>query len=230
MKKFFIFCLMALVMCSCNLEQKRIAEERARFVADSLAKREEFIRDSIIQTREREKFVKDSLITEFNEKFIKIPQTKCRKVEDDYKTITWYKNPYFTTLNNYNYFTIYLGKDTSTNKVWIVNRVSLNLWDTFSRRCRYVNNGIYLIIDGENYTIHSGYSSSATYLDGGPQNAIYFDTSISTELIIKIIKSKNPIQIVINGESGFKPLNRTLTNTEIKAIKSVYYQYLLLTK
>ena len=36
MKKFIVFCLMALVMCSCNLEQKRIAEERARFVADSL--------------------------------------------------------------------------------------------------------------------------------------------------------------------------------------------------
>ena len=37
MRKFFILCLMAFVMCSCNLEQKRIAEERARFVADSLA-------------------------------------------------------------------------------------------------------------------------------------------------------------------------------------------------
>ena len=37
MKKFFILCLMAFVMCSCNFEQKRIAEERAKFVADSLA-------------------------------------------------------------------------------------------------------------------------------------------------------------------------------------------------
>ena len=230
MKKFFILCFMVFVMCSCNFEQKRLEQERARFVADSLAKREQFIRDSIIQVREREKFVKDSLITAFNEKFIKTPQTKCKKVEDDYRTITWYKNPYFTTLNNYNYFTIYLGKDTSTNKIWIVNRVCLNLWDTFSNRLHYVNNGIYLVVDGERHTIHNGYGSSVTYLDGGPQNAIDFDTSISIELIIKIIKSKNPIQIVINGESGFKPLSRTLTNTEIKAIKSVYHQYLLLTK
>jgi hypothetical protein len=193
---------MAFVMCSCNFEQKRIAEERARFVADSLAKREQFIRDSIIQVRERERFVKDSLVTAFNEKFIKTPQTKCRAVEDDYRTITWYKNPYFTTLNNDNYFTIYLGKNTSTNKVWIVNRVSLNLWNTFSNRLKYVNNGIYLIIDGEEYVIHSGAGNSATYLDGGPQNAIYFDTSISTNLIIKIINTKKPIQIVIYGESG----------------------------
>lgn len=37
MKKFFIFCLMAFVMCSCNFEQKRIAEEREKFVADSIA-------------------------------------------------------------------------------------------------------------------------------------------------------------------------------------------------
>ena len=61
MKKFFILCLMAFVMCSCNLEQKRIAEERARFVADSLAKRELFVADSIAKVREREKFVADSL-------------------------------------------------------------------------------------------------------------------------------------------------------------------------
>lgn len=221
---------MAFVMCSCNLEQKRIAEERAKFVADSLAKREQVIRDSIIQVREREWFVRDSIVDAFNKKFIKTPQAKCRVVEDDYRTIIWYKNPYFYTLNDYNYFTIYLGKNTQTNEVWIVNRVCFNLWDTFSNRLHYVNNGIYLIVDDERYTIHSGYGSSVTYLDGGPQNAIYFDTSISTELIIKIIKSKKPIQIVINGESGYKPLRRTLTNTEIKAIKSVYYQYLLLTK
>lgn len=229
MKKFFVLCLMAFVMCSCNFEQKRLAEEREKFVADSLAKREQFVRDSIIQVRERERFVKDSLVTVFNENFTKTPQTKCRKEEDDYRTIIWYNNPYFTTLNNYNYFTIYLGKDTQTDKVWIVNRVCLNLWDTFSRRMNYVGNGIYLIIDGEKYTIHSGVGENCTYLDGGPENAIYFDTSISTELIIKIIKSKNPIQIIIYGDNGFKPLSRTLTNTEIKAIKSVYYQYLLLT-
>lgn len=230
MKKFFILCLMAFVMCSCNLEQKRLEQERARFVADSLAKREQFVRDSTIKVRERERFVKDSLTNAFNANFLKTPQTKCRAVEDDYKTIIWYKNPYFYTLNDYNYFTIYLGKNTQTNEVWIVNRVCFNLWDTFSNRLHYVNNGIYLIVDDERYTIHSGYGSSATYLDGGPQNAIDFDTSISTELIIKIIKSKKPIQIVIYGESGYKPLSRTLTNTEIKAIKSVYYQYLLLTK
>lgn len=230
MRKFFILCLMAFVMCSCNLESKRVAEERARFVADSLAKREQFIRDSIIQVREREKYIKDSLITAFNEKFIKTPQAKCRVVEDDYRTITWYNNPYFTTLNNYNFFTIYLGKDTRTNKIWIVNRVSLNLWDTFSRRMNYVGNGIYLIVDGEKHTIHCGAGENCTYLDGGPKNSIYFDTSISMYLIRKIIDSKNPIQIIIYGDEGFKPLSRTLTSTEIKAIKSVYYQYLLLTK
>jgi roadblock/LC7 domain-containing protein len=58
MKKFFILCLMAFVMCSCNLEQKRIAEKRARFVADSLAKREWFVADSLAK---RELFVADSI-------------------------------------------------------------------------------------------------------------------------------------------------------------------------
>jgi hypothetical protein len=227
MKKFIVFSLIAFVMCSCNLEQKRIAEERARFVADSLAKREQFIRDSIIQVREREKFVKDSLITAFNTNFLKTPQTKCRAVEDDYKTIIWYKNPYFYELNDYNFFTIYLGQDTRTNKVWIVKRVSFNLWDNFSRRARYCGNGKYLIIDGESYSIES---NSAKPVDSGPYYGIDYDDSISIELIIKIITTKNPIEIVIYGDEGFKPLRRTLTNTEIKAIKSVYYQYLLLTK
>jgi hypothetical protein len=221
---------MAIVVCSCNLEQKRIAEERARFVADSLAKREQVVRDSMIQVREREWFVRDSIVGAFNKKFIKTPQAKCRIVEDDYRTITWYNNPYFSTLNNYNYFTIYLGKNTRTNKVWIVNRVSLNLWDTFSRRMRYVGNAIDLIIDGEKHMIYYGNNVSLDYIDSGCENAIDFDTTISTELIVKIIKSKNPIQIVIYGDNGFKPLSRTLTSTEIKAIKSVYYQYLLLTK
>lgn len=61
MKKFFILCLMAFVMCSCNLEQKRIAEERARFVADSIATRKLEIADSLAKVREREKFVADSI-------------------------------------------------------------------------------------------------------------------------------------------------------------------------
>ena len=61
MKKFFILCLMAFVMCSCNLEQKRIAEERARFVADSLAKRELFVADSIAKAKIREQEIADSL-------------------------------------------------------------------------------------------------------------------------------------------------------------------------
>ena len=88
----------------------------------------------------------------------------------------------------------------------------------------------YLIIDGEKHTIHRGDGENCTYLDGAPKNAIYFDTSISTYLIRKIIDSKKPIQMIVYGDEGFKPLSRTLTNTEIKAIKSVYYQYLLLTK
>ena len=227
MKKFIVFILMAFVICSCNLEQKRIAEERARFVADSIERREWEIADSLAKVRERERFIEDSIIYA---KYTKIPQPKCRVVEDNYRTITWYKNPYFTTLNNYNYFTIYLGKDTQNGKVWIVNRVCLNLWDTFSRRMNYVGNGIYLIVDGEKHTIHCGVGENCTYLDGGPKNAIYFDTSISAYLIRKIIDSKNPIQIIVYGDEGFKPLSRTLTNTEIKAIKAVYYQYLLLTK
>lgn len=61
MRKFFVLCLMALVMCSCNLEQKRIAEERARFVADSIATRKLEIADSLAKVREREKFVADSI-------------------------------------------------------------------------------------------------------------------------------------------------------------------------
>lgn len=61
MRKFFILCLMAFVMCSCNLEQKRIAEERARFVADSIATRKLEIADSLAKAREREKFVADSI-------------------------------------------------------------------------------------------------------------------------------------------------------------------------
>jgi hypothetical protein len=205
---------------------QKIEQERIEKIKQDSVTRAEFIRDSIIK---KEIFVRDSLTKVFYENFMKTPQPKCRVKEDDYRTITWYNNPYFTTLNNYNYFTIYLGKDTQTDKVWIVNRVSINLWNTFSNRLHYVNNGIYLIIDDESYTIHNGYTS-VTYLDGGPDTAIDFDTSISTDLIIKIIKSKNPIQIVIYGDKGYKPLSRTLTRTEIQAIKAVYYQYLLLTK
>ena len=61
MKKFFILCLMAFVMCSCNLEQKRLERERARFVADSLAKRELFVADSIAKAKVREQEIADSL-------------------------------------------------------------------------------------------------------------------------------------------------------------------------
>ena len=200
---------------------QKIERERIEKIKQDSIARAEFIRDSII---ERELFVIDSLTKVFDKNFMKTPQPKCRVVEDDYRRITWYKNPYFNTLNNYNYFTIYLGNTQ------IINRVSINLWDTFSNRLHYVNNGINLIVDDESYTIHNGYGENCTYLDGGPDTAIYFDTSISTHLIRKIINSKNPIQIVIYGDSGYKPLSRTLTRTEIQAIKAVYYQYLLLTK
>ena len=61
MKKFFILCLMAFVMCSCNLEQKRLEQERARFVADSLAKRELFVADSIAKAKIIEQEIADSL-------------------------------------------------------------------------------------------------------------------------------------------------------------------------
>ena len=61
MKKFIVFCLMAIVMSSCNLEQKRIAEEREKFVADSIATRKLEIADSLAKAREREMFVADSL-------------------------------------------------------------------------------------------------------------------------------------------------------------------------
>lgn len=61
MKKFFILCLMAFVMCSCNLEQKRLEQERARFVADSLAKRELFVADSIAKVKVREQEIADSI-------------------------------------------------------------------------------------------------------------------------------------------------------------------------
>lgn len=61
MKKFIVFCLMAFVMCSCNLEQKRLEQERARFVADSIATRKLEIADSLAKAREREQFVADSL-------------------------------------------------------------------------------------------------------------------------------------------------------------------------
>lgn len=219
------FLIVVMIMNSSITKQnkQKIEQERIEGIKQDSVTRAEFIRDSIIK---KERFVKDSLTKVFCENFMKTPQPKCRVKEDDYKTITWYNNPYFTTLNNYNYFTIYLGKDTQTDKVWIVNRVSINLWNTFSNRLHYVNNGIYLIIDGEKYSV----GESCTYLDGGPDTAIDFDKSISTDLIIKIIKSKTPIQIVIYGDNGYKPLSRTLTRTEIQAIKAVYYQYLLLTK
>lgn len=61
MKKFIVLCLMAFVMCSCNLEQKRLEQERARFVADSLAKREEFVRDSIFFAEIKEADRRDSI-------------------------------------------------------------------------------------------------------------------------------------------------------------------------
>ncbi len=61
MKKFFILCLMAFMVCSCNLEQKRLERERARFVADSLAKRELFVADSIAKAKIREQEIADSL-------------------------------------------------------------------------------------------------------------------------------------------------------------------------
>lgn len=61
MKKFIVFFLMAFVMCSCNFEQKRLEQERARFVADSLAKREQFIKDSIFYAEIKEADRRDSL-------------------------------------------------------------------------------------------------------------------------------------------------------------------------
>lgn len=65
MKKFIIFTLMAFVMCSCNFEQKRLAEERARFVADSLAKREQFVADSIAKLP-----IKTQLLITYGEKIV----------------------------------------------------------------------------------------------------------------------------------------------------------------
>lgn len=69
MKKIFIFCLMALVMYSCNFveqrkfeqERAKFVQERAKFIADSIAKRELFLADSIAKVKIREQEIADSL-------------------------------------------------------------------------------------------------------------------------------------------------------------------------
>lgn len=47
MKKFFILCLMAFVICSCADNTAREQRKEQRFIADSLAKREKFVADSL---------------------------------------------------------------------------------------------------------------------------------------------------------------------------------------
>lgn len=143
MKKFFILCLMAIVVCSCNLEQKRIAEERARFVADSIATRKLEIADSLAKAREREKFVADSIrVVEFETK----NKAFFTFTKDEFSNVVWVqpKNaPKYRSANGiYCYFALIDNKPQNFRFVF----------QYYAEDWLFIKNIIFNI-DGENYCI-----------------------------------------------------------------------------
>ena len=91
MKRFIIVCLMAFVVCSCNFEQKRHERERARFVADSLAKRELFVADSIARLP-----IKSQLLMTYGEKIVAKYESYTTYYNIDYNG-----NRKYATYNHY---------------------------------------------------------------------------------------------------------------------------------
>ena len=251
MKKFFILCLMAFVMCSCNLEQKRIAEERARFVADSLATRKLEIADSLAKVRERKKFVADSIrVVEFETK-----NKACFSYKkDDFSNIVWIKPKnapnyrasnaiycYFALVDNkpqnFRFVFQYYAEDWLfiKNMVFNIDGENYCIAPTMETDCGYggkiwewCDTKVYKTCPSDEYTTDElKISASANeHLNKAlySQNGVVY-TEINKDFIQKLANAKS-VKIKMNGSKYYD--TKTLTSNEILNIKRIYTYFTLL--
>lgn len=231
MKKFFIFCLMAFVMCSCNLEQKRLEQERAIFVADSLAKRELFVEDSIAKVKNREQEIADSIcVAEFESK----NKTFFKYRKDEFSNIVWVepKNaPKYRNANGiYCYFALI------DNKPQIFRFV----FQYYAEDWLFIKNMVFNI-DGKNYCIEPTMETDCGY--GGKiwewcdekvyktcsSDEIKYTGLIYTEInesFIKELANAKSVKVKMNGSKYYN--TKTLSSSEILSIKRIYTYFTLL--
>ena len=255
MRKFFILCLMAFVMCSCNLEQKRLEQERARFVADSLAKREQFVSDSIAKAKVREQEIADSIrVVEFESK----NKAHFKYKKDEFSNIVWIQPnnaPNYRATNAiYCYFALVDNKPQNFRFVF----------QYYAEDWLFIENMVFNI-DGENYCIAPTMETDCGY--GGkiwewcdkkvyktcPSDEIKYSKetadmkaeAVVNEKINEITYSKNGIiyteineffikklanaksvKIKMNGSKYYD--TKTLSSNEILNIKRIYTYFTLL--
>lgn len=140
---------------------------------------------------------------------------KLHKKYDDVSDITWYENPYFTHYNNTNHTSIYIGKSSSS--VWLRLKMSYNGddWIFFEKA--------YLSYDGN--TQHIPFDK---YRDKKSDNDTevweWIDVSVDDDMLSFIRNMANG-KVAKMRLSGKYTHTKTLSQTEIKAIKDILLAY-----
>lgn len=234
MKKFllaFLTILISLSSCSSYKARKIAEQERAQFVKDSIA-RVEFVRDSIAlankraqEARERRaQFVRDSTLRAENEKTIARCSKLFRVKSDEFSSSKWYypqSAPHYVNSNAcYCYFSF--SGYSSQN---------------FRFRFQYYGDSWLFIksmifnIDGTNYRIEPEMKRDNDtmiweWCDVRVVKKATLDDRVPDEDFIKRLGSAKSVKIKLNGTHYYD--TKTLTSSQIKAIKNAYDYYVAL--
>lgn len=255
MKKFFVLCLMAIIVCSCNLEQKRLERERARFVADSLAKRELFVADSIAKAKIRKQEIADSIrVVEFETKNKVFFTFK----KDEFSNVVWIKpknTPNYRASNAiYCYFALVDNKPQNfrfvfqyyaedwlfiKNMVFNIDGENYCITPTMETDCGYggkiwewCDTKVYKTCPSDEieYTEETADMKASAAVNEHLNKALYSQngviyTEINKDFIQKLANAKS-VKVKMNGSKYYD--TKTLTQTEIANFNRIYTYFTLL--
>lgn len=142
--------------------------------------------------------------------------TKLRKTYDDVSGITWYENPYFTHYDNINSTSICIGKSGSS--VWLRLKMSYKGEDWI-----FFENA-YLSYDGNTKQIYFNKYDDKESDNSGGSVWEWIDVSVDNSMLAFLKKMVNGKSLKMRL-SGKYTKTKTLSSTEIKALKDVLLAY-----
>lgn len=142
--------------------------------------------------------------------------TKLRKTYDDVSGITWYENPYFTHYDNINSTSICIGKSDSS--VWLRLKMSYKGEDWI-----FFENA-YLSYDGNTKQIYFNKYDDKESDNSSGSVWEWIDVSVDNSMLAFLKKMVNGKSLKMRL-SGKYTKTKTLSSTEIKALKDVLLAY-----
>ena len=148
--------------------------------------------------------------------------TKLKKKYDDITSISWYYNPYFTHYNNSNHASIYMGQKGS-EKPWLRLEMSYcgSDWIFFD--------SAYLSYDGNTLQIPFNEYRDKESDNSGSNVWEWIDVPVSDDILgfLKRMVDGKVVKMRLTGKYSY---TKTLSSTEVNAIKDVLLGYDVLVK